>query len=158
MNSKISGSITYTDNLRATLYSARHQFVLGILAVIMLVYLVLPENTTLWISLILYLLAAMIISLILLMVLYIRVKLEYKKIDKSDHEKIVKVSEKGIEYGTRENLMFFQWGDIRKRIILKDHILLYITTRSALIIPKHFFSSIQEEKEWTKLLKHHLPK
>lgn len=156
MDSKINGNMTYIDYLRPALYTARYVFLFEILAVSMIIYIVLPGDTSVFMSSLIYLLGIVLISLILFMVLYIRVKVEYNKLDKSDHEKIVKISENGIEYGVGENLMFFQWEDIHKKIILKDHILLYITTRSALIIPKHFFYSIQEEKEWIKLLNDYL--
>lgn len=156
MNSKISGSITYADYLRATFHSERYLLAIEILAVVTLVYLLLPENTTLLISILLYLLAIIIITLIHSILIHIRVKLEYTNIDKRVHKKIVKMSEKGVEYGTKENLMFFQWKDIRKRVFLKQHILLYISTKQSLILPKHFFSSAKEEKEWITFIKKHL--
>lgn len=158
MNSEVGGRITYTDYFLLTIYSERYLFVIEILASIFLIYLILPAEMTIFVNVLLYLLAAIIMTLILSIIFYIRVKSEYTNVDKNYHEKIVKINEQGIEYGTKENHIFFRWKDIRRGVFLKKNIFLYISTKQALIIPKHFFSSVKEENEWVNSLKYYLLK
>lgn len=146
MNLEVSGRLTYADYFRVTFHSERYLLVIEILATILLVYLILPAEMSIFVKVLLYLLAAIAITLIISIIFYIRAKLKYANADKNCHEKIVKIIEQGIEYGTKENHIFFRWEDIRKGVLLKKYILLYISSKQVLIIPKDFFRPRRKKK------------
>ena len=57
------------------------------------------------------------------------------------------LTESGINYASFRGSFNYTVGDFRKIIINKHLIAIYISFRKAILIPKHFFNSKEEENE-----------
>lgn len=156
MDSEISGKLRVKDYFQSALYREKKMILIGMLPSFLLIYVVLPEDVSLAFSIFLYVLVPITVGILLVLVLLLKVKRAYTEIDSKMHKKVVKINEKGIQYGTEENSILFLWSDIREGIFLEKNILLYISIHQALIIPDRFFSSQIEKEEWVSFIKQYV--
>lgn len=156
MKDEIKGEILVKDYFQSAFYRDKKLFLIGMLASFLLIYVVLPENISLALSIFLYALVPITVGILLVWVLQLKVKRVYAEVDGKMHKKVIKINEKGIQYGTEENSIFFLWSDIREGVFLKKNILLYISINQALIIPDRFFSSQKEKEKWVSFIKQYV--
>ena len=156
MNNEIVGKLKFRDYLCCVLHKEKKIIILQVIITVIIVFLLLPKNTSLILGLFLYVFFAFLSVIFMCLVIFNRVRKNYKTLDKRFHKKIIKINEDGIEYGTKGNPGIFQWSDIRKGVFLKEMILLYISTEEAILIPRHFFSTLEEAKKWEFFINNYL--
>ena len=157
MNSKVSGKIKFKDYLLLELYHQRKGFLTMIFIAIIIVYVSVPKNTLTIESFIMYYIyVATLGTFLVFLITFIRVRRNYKSLNKRFHEKIVQIDHAGILYGSRGTQKMYRWSDIKKTVFFKKNMFLYISEGQAMIIPNYFFSSSTEEKEWIAFIKQHV--
>lgn len=158
MNTEISGTLVFKDYWRFALYQWRYSFLILWVALIIIISLVFPvETTPLIANIFTYVFFPIPYLLIFFLIVLVKERREYKSLNSRFHERIINVSEEKIRYGIRENQRDIQWSDMKKGVFFNRFILLYTKNNQPLIIPKHFFSSSTEEKEWIAFIKQHVP-
>lgn len=158
MNIEITGGLTVKDYFLFWFHQARYLLLIELFLIVYFIFLVISEDVSQTVRILLYVFTPIAGGLFLSGISFLKIKKEYTIAEKKSHEKIVKINEKGIEYGTRQSQIFYRWEDIRRGFFLKKEILLYISRKQALIIPRRFFNSIEEEEKWIDVLKHYLSK
>lgn len=158
MNAKITGKLTNKDYIFFDLYRRRYSFLLVVLIGIIVAMIVFPFH--------LYSILEKIIVLgfssggyvlfLFLGVLIINTR-EYRSLNKRFHERVIQLGEEGLLYGNKGKQGTIHWNDIKKVVFLKRIIILYTRKNHPFLIPKHFFSSSTEEKEWIAFIKQHVP-
>lgn len=89
----------------------------------------------------------MFIILLYVVVLKARIKYSYEKDRTLQDEIILTLTEKGIKYESNRGYINYTTEDFGKIIIDKKVIVIYVSTNKAILIPKHFFSTIENELE-----------
>lgn len=157
MNTKVSGKIKFKEYLQIAIYDNKKASVKIIITLIIAIYIIIPQNTP-PVGVLLYYTLGPIWGMILhFLFVFIRNLRSYNSLSERFHEKIVQLNNEGIQYGNKGNQIFYQWSDIKKSVFLRKIIFLYTNNNRVIVIPKHFFSSLEEEKEWTDFIKSHLP-
>lgn len=103
------------------------------------------------------LIAPFIVVIGLFIVILIDERRNYISLAERFHERKVEVSEEDILYGYPENQVSVRWSEFKKGVFLKRLIILYTQNNQQLLIPEHFFSSVEEKNEWIGFIKSHLP-
>lgn len=158
MESKITGELTYKDYLHFDLYKRRYSFLIIWFVGIITGTIVFPLDLYSFLNKIILLgipSTSYVIGLFL--VVMIGSKREYRSLNKRFHERVIKFDEEGLFYGMKEKQGNIQWNDIKRVVFLRRMIVLYTRSNQPFLIPKHFFSSSVEEKEWVHFIKKHVP-
>lgn len=157
MNTEISGKIVFKDYWRFALYQWRYSFLIFWVALSIIISLVfLVETTPLIANIFTIVFFPIPYLLIFFLIVLVKERREYKSLNSRFHERIINVSEEKIRYGIRENQRDIQWSDMKKGVFFKRMIILYTKSNQPLMIPRHFFSSSTQEKEWIDFIKKHI--
>lgn len=157
MNTEISGEILYEDQLKYFVYARKKGFLVLVIASFALSFAVYFLEMLSFFHSVLYIFLMPVTMLLLIYLLaIILMKKNYKNTDRKMHERVVRVNDNGIEYGAKENQIFFQWNNFQKIVFLKELIILYISANQVIIIPHHFFTSPQEKTKWATFIQKHL--
>lgn len=82
---------------------------------------------------------------------------EYRSISKRLREGVIQINEEGIHIWDKERKRSTQWSEMKKVFYLKHIIILYTRKNRPTAIPRHFFPSSAQEKEWIDFIKKHVP-
>lgn len=159
MELEINGIFTFKDYLQLELYQKRYSF-LGtpLLATISVLLLYQPLKDDLLFDKIILLSIPTIGAVIgLFLLIFIMERRNYTSLNERFHKRRVRITEKEIYYGIPESQGSTAWSEIKKGVFFNRLIILYTKNNQPLIIPKHFFSSATEEKEWIDFIKKHVP-
>lgn len=127
------------------------------LITILIVYILVPPRTSPPLQSVLFFTFFPILgAFLMILFIWIREKKNYTSLNKRFHQKTIEIGEEGIRYGSADSKGFFRWSDIRKEAFPKESILLFISTNQALLIPRRFFTSAEEEADCISFIKDHL--
>lgn len=158
MESEITGKITNRDFLSLELYQRRYSFLFMWLLGIIASMFVFPLELYSFVNKIILLgIPSMSYVLFLFLVIMILNQREYRSLSKRLYERVIQINEEGIHIGDKERKRSVEWSEIKKVVFLKRIILLYPQKNHPMLIPKHFFSSSTQEKEWIEFIKQHVP-
>lgn len=158
MDDEITGKLTYKDFVRIDLYRRRYSFLMAPLFIMLVNYLIFSFGNARILGEMIPTLIASIFSIIgLFLLILIMERRNYTSLNDRFHKRMVRITEKGIYYGIPENQGSVSWSEIKKGVFFKRFIILYTRSNQPLLIPKHFFSSSTQEKEWIDFIKKHVP-
>lgn len=154
MEFKLQGELTFKDYLQVALFHQRKLILMEMVFVVVVVFFALPYLSApplfKWASFIFF---PFLGALFMFILIFIREKRNYSSLSKRFHEKEIQINEEGIQYGSKDSAASFKWSDIKRVDFPKGMILLYISTNQALLIPRRFFSSREEEKAYITFIR-----
>ena len=152
MEYSIKGKLSfsdYKDFLLASLIYKKHRLIILILCcafiIYQFVYTVLKTSNIL--TAIIELFPLIILILIYFVIFKMFTKRTYKTDSIMQQEMIYTFSEKGICWSTERGSFNYKISDFRKFIFSKKLIAIYISNRKAILIPRHFFESKEQEEK-----------
>ncbi|WP_163582148.1 YcxB family protein [Gracilibacillus saliphilus] len=158
----ISGTVTYEDFKRHNSYHRRRtMFIYFGVVFVLLVFLWASFFSGSWIIIypIAILLSAVMIGLSMLIAIPIvnmRVRKEYKTDQRIQIEMSYVINDEGILQKVRRSKNFIEWNEIFVAKEEYDMFRLYISKNKAILLPNHFFTSMEEIKILRMLLKRNL--
>lgn len=154
MKFKICGELYFKDYLRAALIVGKKFIILqgmvGIISVFLFIFPSTMSESRKWISLLFY---PTIGSFIMFLVLYWRERRVFYSVDQRFHQKKIEMNEIEIISSSKASETHLLWSNVRKVIFHKKLIVIILKGGQYLLLPKHFFQSLEEEIDCISFIK-----
>lgn len=154
----ISGTLTYAEYKKSNWYHIRKivfgGFVIVFLCLIM-TFFDLISDSLIFVTILSFITSGMI-SLLLVLFLFIRVRNEFKSDNINNSKVSYEMDNKGINKKVRRSNSYIDWSDIFVAKEDKDMFRLYISKNKAIVLPKRFFNSKEEINFFKTLIERNL--
>jgi amino acid permease len=158
MEYTIKGKLSFTDYkdfLLASLFYKKHRLIILILCFAFIIYnfvsKVLKAQDLL--TAIIEVLALLILIFIYFIIYKVFTKRSYKTDSVMQKEMSYTFSEEGIYWSTDRGSYNYRIEDFRRFFFSKKVIAIYISNRKAIVIPRHFFETKEQEEKIEKFIK-----
>ncbi|MBM7587638.1 hypothetical protein JOC86_004212 [Bacillus pakistanensis] len=153
----ISGTLNYKEFKKYFRYHTR-KLVWGYFLFVVVLFLFLFRDSMFedWFSVVFTLVLSFILSgvftLILMFLMQMRVRKEYKSDQLIKNQITYRISDEGIHQKNGRSNAYFEWGNIISAHEHKELFLLYISKNKAVVLPKRYFNSSEEISSFKKVV------